>query len=185
MLRGPFTLSFLMVHYVSMESPVVESVLASHTEGTRQYNRKAAIMSHYYIEWREIEGACGLLQTCHLGCYLESSVNQPSCAYSWGTFSPSHLPSPCAIFGVPNWPITWNISFSKYDTEVHRFLPTQNTLKLWLQIIPVKIADLYDSWGISYFNLKPSEMVQFCGNDGGMSALSSFGVQGQIKLCAC
>lgn len=83
------------------------------------------------------------------------------------------------MFGVLNWLITWNISFSKYDTEVCQFLLTRNTFKLQLQIIPVKIADLYDSQGISYFNLKASEMVQFCGNDGGMSALSSFLFKGK------
>lgn len=74
---------------------------------------------------------------------------------------PSLLPCPYTIVGVFNGLITWNISFSKYVTEVHRCLPTGNTLKLQLQIIPVKIADFYDPWGISYFNLKPSEMVQF------------------------
>lgn len=119
-----------------------------------------------------------------LGLLRGKILNQPSCACSSAIF-PLLLHFPCAISDISNWPISWNTSFARCDTEVHPFLPTHNTFKLWLQIIPVKIADLYDSWGISYFNLKLSEMVQFCGNDGGVSAPSSFCVQGQINLCAC
>lgn len=119
-----------------------------------------------------------------LGLLRAKILNQPSCTCS-SEISPLLLHSPYAISDVLNWPITWNASFARRDTEVHPFLPTHNTFKLWLQMIPVKVADLYDSWGISYFNLKLSEMVQFCGNDGGVSTPGSFCVQGQINLCAC
>lgn len=141
---------------------VGESVLANGTEWTRQRNRKAAIMSHYCIVWRVIGGAWSVADL-PLGLLRGKILNQPSCACSSAIF-PLLLHSPCAISDVSNWPISWNTSFARCDTEVHPFLPTHNTFKLWLQIIPVKIADLYDSWGISYFNLKLSVLWKWWGS---------------------
>lgn len=95
------------------------------------------------------------------GCYWESFEKQLSSAVP-----PSPSPLPVWYLLVVQFLLSstgWSsgILAWKYDTKVHPFLLTHNILKLRLQIIPVKIADLYDSQGIPYFNLKLSEWFGF------------------------
>lgn len=102
-----------------------------------------------------------LLCGCHSGCYWKSFEKQlPSADL------PNPTPPPVWYFLVVQFLVSSTGRLSailvwKYDTEVLPSLLTHNILKLRLQIIPVKTADLYDSQGISYFNLKFSEQFSF------------------------